>query len=392
MSAALLEDKLCRFLQGKWIGAKRVQGLQGGARALVLALAAAKCQRPMLIIAPSANDAETLHDELAFFLCEDRAMPPLRKRLHLLPSWEALPFERLSPPAEDIAGRLEALYKFVEEPAPVIVSSPAALMQKVIPKDVFKQSYLYLVAGQNLPREALLEHLLHWGFQNVPLVEELGDFSVRGGIVDVCSPGYARPLRLEFNGDVLESVRQFNVSSQRSEATLEDLIILPMKEFSLKRGGLQEILRALDQRAGELEMDRREKHHLIDSLREGIPFPGLEYLAPFFYPELVPIVSYLPANMLVWLDGADRVEAEAERFGQLVWQRCESAKEDRRLVPEARELFLNEHEWRAAFEPFPVVHGESLMVMTASDEARASTLTLESFLTGEIRHEAARPG
>jgi transcription-repair coupling factor (superfamily II helicase) len=266
-------------------------------------------------------------------------------------------------------------------------------MQKVIGKQAFRNSYIYLVAGQNLAREGLLEHLAQWGFQNVPLVEELGDFSVRGGIVDIYSPGYARPLRLEFDGDRLESVRQFNVSNQRSEEPQEDALILPMKEFSLKRGDMDEILRALDKRAGELEMDRREKNHVMESLREGIPFPGSEYLAPYFHREMAPIFSYLPQDTLIWLDGADRVEAESERFGRLVWQRCESAKEERRLVPEAQGLFLNEHEWRAALEPFSRVHGESLMVMAASAEAQASTLTVESFLTGDARQEtAARSG
>jgi transcription-repair coupling factor (superfamily II helicase) len=393
MSAAILKDKLNRFLQGRWSGARRVQGIQGGARALVLSLVSAGSRRPTLIVTPGANEAENLYDDLAFFLGEDRLLPPLRRRLHLLPSWEVLPFERLSPPPENIAGRLEALYKIVEEPAPILISTPAALMQRVLSKEAFRNSYLYLVAGQNLPRETLLDHLVQWGFQNVPLVEELGDFSVRGAIVDIYSPGYARPLRLEFDGDCLESVRQFNPSSQRSQEPQEDALILPMKEFSLKRGDMDEILRALDKRAGELEMDRREKHHLMDSLREGIPFPGVEYLAPYFHAELAPIFSYLPQDTLVWLDGADRVQAETERFGRLVWQRYESAKEERRLVPEAASLFINEHEWRAALEPFPRVHGELLMVMAASEEAQASTLTVESFLTSDVRHEtAARSG
>ncbi len=393
MSATILQDKLNRFLQGRWSGAKRVQGLQGGARAFVLSLVAAQSRRPLVIIAPSANEAEDLNDDLAFFLGEDRSLPPLRRRLHLLPSWEVLPFESLSPPAENIAARLEALYKIVEEPAPILIATPAALMQKVIGKEAFRNSYLYLVAGQNLAREALLDHLVQWGFQNVPLVEELGDFSVRGGIVDMYSPGYARPLRLEFDGDCLESVRQFNASSQRSEDPQEDALILPMKEFSAKRSGMDEILRALDKRAGELEMDRRERHHLMDSLREGIPFPGIEYLAPYFRPEMATIFSYLPPDTLLWLDGADRVEAESERFGRLVWQRGETAKEERRLVPEPGSLFLNEHEWRAALAPFSRVHGESLMVMAASQEAQASTLTLESFLTGDVRQDtAARTG
>jgi transcription-repair coupling factor (superfamily II helicase) len=393
MSAAILQEKLKRFLQGRWTGARRVQGLQGGARAFVLSLVAGASRRPLVIVAANANEAENLYDDLAFFLGEDRSLPPLRRRLHLLSSWEVLPFESLSPPAENIAARLEALYKIIEEPAPILISTPAALMQKVIGKEAFRNAYVYVVAGQNLAREQLLEHLVQWGFQNVPLVEELGDFSVRGGIVDIYSPGYSRPLRLEFDADRLESIRQFNASSQRSEEPQEDALILPMKEFSVKRGAIDDVLRALDKRAGELEMDRREKNHLMESLREGIPFPGVEYLAPYFVGEMAPVFSYLPEETLIWLDGADRVEAESERFGRLVWQRAESAKEERRLVPEAQALFLNEHEWRAALELFSRVHGESLMVMAASEEAQAATLTLESFLTTDMRQEtAARNG
>jgi transcription-repair coupling factor (superfamily II helicase) len=277
---ASFDEQLLRFVQGRWAGARRVQGIQGGARAFVIARVAASRHRPMLVLAPSASDAEDLYDDLAFFLGEERDLPPLRKRLHLLPSWEVLPFEKLSPPAENLAARLEALYKIIEDPAPLLISTPAALMQRVLNKEAFKTSYLYLVAGQDLERESLIDHLSRWGFQNVPLVEELGDFSVRGGIVDIYSPGYARPLRLEFEGDRLESVRQFNPSTQRSEAPQEDLLVLPMKEFSLKRGAMDEVLRVLDQRAADLEMDRREKHHLLDTLREGIAFPGIEYLAP----------------------------------------------------------------------------------------------------------------
>ena len=201
MTAIPLVERLEHFLHGTWTGAKRIQGLQGGARAFILSLAVARAQRPALIITASAREAENLYEDLAFFTGEERAMAPFRRRLHLFPSWEVLPFESLSPHPDNLAGRLEGLYKLVEETAPILVATPAALMQRVIPKNVLKQSYLYLVAGQDLSREPLLEHLVQWGFQNVPLVEERGDFSVRGGIVDIFSPGYGRPLRLEFDGD-----------------------------------------------------------------------------------------------------------------------------------------------------------------------------------------------
>src|SRR5262249_6377636 len=153
--------------------------------------------------------------------------------------------------------------------------------------------------------EALLEHLVQWGFQNVPLVEERGDFSVRGGIVDIFSSGYNRPLRLEFDGDRLESLREFNPSSQRSERSHEAFLLLPMKDFSLKRSGMDTVLRQLDDRARDLEIDWREKNRLLDALREGIPSPGMEFLLPYFYSSLVSIFSYLSPQTMIWLDAAD---------------------------------------------------------------------------------------
>jgi len=392
MSDPSLNDRLGRFLDGAWQGAKRVQGIQGGARAYVLSLVAARSRRPMLVVAATPREAENLYDDLTFFLGEERALAPLRRRLHLLPSWEVLPFEKLSPHPENVAARLEGLYKLVEEPAPILIATPAALLQKMIPRDALKRSYLYLVAGQTLMRETLLEHLVQWGYQNMPLVEERGDFSARGGIVDLFSPGYARPLRLEFDGDRLESIREFSPASQRSERPQEDLLLLPMKEFSLRRSGMDDILRKLDQLAADLEMDRREKKSLIESLREGIPFPGMEFLVPYFYPELVSLFAYLPQDALVWLDGADRVEAEAEKFARLAWERHEKAKEERRLVPFLEAIYLNEHEWRAELAPFAQVHGESLSILASSERAQESTLTVESFLTSDVRHETHLQG
>jgi transcription-repair coupling factor (superfamily II helicase) len=392
MSTLALADRLANFLRETWTGSKRVQGLQGGAHAFALSLIAEGGKRPMVIVAPGAREAENLYDDLAFFLDADAATEPLRSRLHLFPSWEVLPFENLSPHPENIAGRLEGLYKLVEEPAPILIATPAALMQRVIPKEALKRSYLYFVAGQNLPREPLLEHLVQWGFQNVPLVEERGDFSVRGGIVDVYPPGYSRPLRLEFDGDRLDSIREFNPSTQRTERSQEEMLLLPIKDFSLKGRGLEETLRRLDRRALELDVDRREKSHLLESLRAGIAVPGMEFLLPYFNPGLVPVFSYLPKQTLIWLAGADRVEAEAERFGRVAWERNKSAREERRLVAPVEELYLNEHEWREALAPFSVVHGESLTVLAASEQAQASTLDVESYLTADIRQETALHG
>ena len=310
MSEGHLRGRLQKFLHGNWTGVKRLQGVQGGARAYILSLVAEEIRRPIVIISPGARDAEDLFDDLTFFVGEERALAPLRKRLHLLPSWEVLPFEKLSPHPDNVAGRLEALYKLVEEPAPILIATPAALMQKVIPREALKRSYLYLVAGQELSRETLLEHLVQWGFQNVPLVEDRGDFSIRGGIVDLFSSGYACPLRLEFDGDRLESIREFSPATQRSQQSQEDMLLLPMKEFSLKRSGLDDTLRNIDQRGADLEIDRRDKHRLLESLREGIPFPGMEFFLTFTRSLRRSCRTCLPRHSSGWMA---RIELKRRR-------------------------------------------------------------------------------
>ncbi|HWO43408.1 MAG TPA: DEAD/DEAH box helicase, partial [Candidatus Eisenbacteria bacterium] len=392
MSVESLQQKLNRFLAGTWRGVKRVQGLQGGARAFVLSQALTSGSRPVLVIAPDARAAEALYRDLAFFVGETASLPPLGRRLHLFAPWEVLPFERLSPPADNVAARLEGLYKLLEEQAPVLVSCPAALMQKVPPPDALKRSYWYLVAGQELERDALAAHLTRWGFQNVPLVEERGDFSVRGGIIDLFPPGYGRPLRIELNGDRLESIREFNPATQRSERALEELLLLPMKEFSLRSEALEDAVRRVDARAGELEIERRAKSALLDALRQGLPFPGLEFLVPYFYPSLATVFSYLPPETLIWIDRAERVSAEAERFARLSWERNAKAREEGSLVPTASELYLSEHDWRDALARFPQVAAESLKVLVAPESGADSVLDVETYLP-DIEHEtAARHG
>src|SRR5262249_33182746 len=139
----------------------------------------------------------------------------------------------------------------------------------------------------------------------------------------------------------------------------------------------------------ELDLDRREKQALLDSIRAGIPFPGIEFLAPYFCQELVPLFSYLPAETLIWFDGFDRVEAESERFGQLALERYQRAKEERHLVAPVERIYLNEHEWRAELQQFSQVAGEALTVMAASERAQEATLTVESFLTSDLGLQTA---
>jgi len=387
MIASSLQEQLKSFLPAKGRGVRRVHGLKGGTGSYLLSLITGQTNRPLLIVAPTTREAENLFSDLAFFLGDKKHFSPLQRRLHLLPAWDVLPFEKLSPHPDHVAARLEGLYYLLEGQAPLLISTPAALMQKVLPKESLKQSYLYLVKDQDVSRENLLEHLVGWGFQNVPLVEERGDFSIRGGIVDLFPPAYSRPLRLEFFGDRLDSIREFNPSTQRSETHHEELLLLPAKEFSLRRARVNEVVRDIDRRAADLEIGRKEKNSLLESLREGIPFAGMEFFVPYFYPTLAPIFSYLPPETLIWLDQAAQVKAEVERFKNLTWQRGVKAKEEGRFAPPVESLYLNEEEWEEGISPFSQVHSESLDVVTVAEDSLGSFLSVKSHPNTDLHQE-----
>jgi transcription-repair coupling factor (superfamily II helicase) len=388
MNPAGLDKTLKALVQSGWIGEKRLHGLKGGAPAFFLSRLATLSRRPILAVAPTAREAEGLFSDLTFFLSENGASDPLSKRIHLFPSWEILPLEKLSPHPENVQARLEGMYHLIESRAPVLISTPAALMQRVIAKEHFRRSYSYLVSGEELDREAFMEHLVGWGYQRVPLVEERGEFSVRGAIFDLYAPAYVQPVRLEFDGDRLESIREFHPATQRSHAEKQELVVLPVKEVTLRRPGeIGDIVRRVERRAEEIELPRKEKNALLDSLREGVPFVGLEQLLPYFHPELSPLFAYLPPDTLVWLDQAARVEAEAERFAGECRERAERAKEESRFFPAWDSLYLSEAEWREALCAFPQIHVEPLDVVPPAGKGAADFFSVRSYVNTDLRLE-----
>ena len=386
MSASAPLENLKPLLSAQWTGEKRLHGLKGGARSYLLSLIAERRREPILVVTPTAREAEQLFLDLSFFLGEEQETAPLGKRLHLFPSWEILPFENLSPHPDSIAARLEGLYHLIEGQAPILVSTPSALMQRVIPREALKRSYRYLVVGEENAREGLLEHLVSWGFQRVPLVEERGDFSVRGGIVDIFPPAYLLPMRLEFSGDLLESIREFNPATQRSQGELQELLLLPMKEFSVRRDDIEAIAREIDKRAAELELGRKEKNSLIESLREGIPFAGMEFFVPYFYPALSTIHSYLPPETLLWIDESAHVEAEAEHFERLGWERGARAKEQGRFAAPNETLYLSAEEWKEGLRPFSQVRSEPLDIVPSRAKA-GDSFAIKSYHNTDLHAE-----
>ena len=385
MTSPSLDDKISQLLTHEWRGEKRISGLHGSAKAYAVFLAARHLDCPLVVLVPTVKEAERLFLDLSFFLGEEAVASPLERRLHLFPGWDILPFESLSPNPDHLAARMESLHRLAQQPAPLLVTTPAAVMQRVVPRESFRSAHF--IEGQEVDREKLLWQLSSLGFARAPLVEERGDFSVRGGIVDIFPPAYDRPMRMEFADDRIDSIREFDPRTQRSRSHHEELLLLPMKEFASGAQTSRETLARIEERADDLGFTRKDKRALLESVREGVRFAGMEFLAPYFYDRPLPsILAHLPRRGIVWWDQPARVEEELERFEKLVTQRASKAAAEGRFHPHAEALYLDPDGWRKEAAAFRQIHSESLDVL-ASPDAASSTLSVRSYANADLHSE-----
>src|SRR5688572_18715411 len=355
----------------------RVTGLRGSAPALFLARLAAVERRPVIAIVPDAVAAETFVAALRFYL-GDAGGTPLERRVHLLPGWDVPPFEPLSPSRETLAARAEGLYHLLHTPDPLIVTTPDGWGQRCVTRETFRQAVRYLVTGERIARDEVVEGLLDWGYHRVPLAQDPGDVAVRGGILDVFPAGYARPVRLELLGDEIERIRTFDPSSQRSEAVLEEVLLLPVREFS--RTHLSPATaRIVDQRAGELGVKRSERVELVEAIRSGLVVPGLDQLLPLLHERLETLAEHLPPNALVWMQGPAEVEASAEEWWRRLASLADAAAHAGHVFVPPAQLHLDERAWRASLATRPRLEIESLEEL-AADALRVASHTTD--LTG----------
>jgi transcription-repair coupling factor (superfamily II helicase) len=356
----------------------RVSGLRGSAPALCLARLLAARPRPIVVTLSGAAEAEAFAGDVRFFLGDAALGGPLGRRVHYLPAWEIPPFEALSPARETVAARMEGLYHLLQTSAPVIVTTADAWLQRGLPRGVFAEAVTYLVAGERVAPDALAQRLVEWGYHRVPLVQDAGDLALRGGLLDVFPAGYCRPIRLDFLGDTVENLREFDPASQRSLDRLEDVLLLPMREFGLARLG-PDVARRIDARAAELGLARQERRDLVEAARERLVLPGTEQLLPYLYDEPGTLADYLPAGTVLWMLSGGEVESAVEAGWAQVETHAVEAARAGRFHPPPERLYVTPGAWREALagrsrievEGLDLLEGDGLRVTTYSTEGLA---------------------
>ena len=302
----------------------RTQNLKGSARGYLLARVARSLEVPLVCVTQDEDEAEKLAHDLGFFLGGEGDL--LHPNVVHMPGDEVLPYDELSPDPTLVSGRLGALFHLNQATRfPALVLSIRALMKRVLPQSLMSGLSEHVRVEQDYERDALARKLVEMGYASVPLVEDAGTFSIRGDIIDVFSPLYPRPVRLEFFGDIIESMRAFDPETQRTVDSLKELVLPPTRELlfnSHTRPNAEAAIRAAAERTNIPTSRVRER---LDAIREGMHSVGMEAMLPgFFAGGLSTVFDYLgkwsTRQPLFYLDdpmGIDRavahLEAELER-------------------------------------------------------------------------------
>ena len=206
------------------------------------------------------------------------------------PAWDCLPYDRVSPSAEVVARRLHTLAAMRETPdrPRIVVTTANALIQKLLPASVLGASARVAKVGGTIDMDDLSRWLSDNGFERTPTVREAGEYAVRGGIIDLFVPGADEPLRLDFFGDTLESIRAFDPLSQRTTAQSAEVALLPMSEVILDDESIARFRRSYLSLFGAAPKDDA----LYAAVTERRRYAGVEHWAALFYEEMDTFFDY----------------------------------------------------------------------------------------------------
>jgi transcription-repair coupling factor (superfamily II helicase) len=278
-----------------------LSGLTTTAKALYLVLLWQATERNLMVVVDGNKEAEALAELVDTFF--DLLVTSDFPRPQVIPAFDVLPTQRLSPHSEISEQRAVGLWRLASRKTTITITPVAAALLRTESAEFYRQLALTLRVGEEIPLEDLLSHLESIGYEKRDPVEMVGEYSLRGGILDIFPAEASKPIRIELFGDLIESIRRFDVDTQRSVMKIAETTLLPLAEYPKSRELLSELA-----------------DH-IDVASPGDPFPGWEFLVPLVRPRTQSLLS-LAENPVVVLDEPEQVTAAAERL----WKRLDDPR------------------------------------------------------------------
>ncbi|MEG2031508.1 MAG: transcription-repair coupling factor [Janthinobacterium sp.] len=328
------------------------------AYALALAALALKARGQMLaVVVAQASDGQRLLDEIPWFGGKEL-------RCHLLPDWETLPYDAFSPHQDLVSERLATLHEIQTRQCDVLIVPATTALVRLAPPSFLAAYTFFFKKGETLDEARLKSQLTLAGYSHVSQVMSPGEYSVRGGLLDLFPMGSALPYRLDLFGDTIETIRTFDADTQRSLYPVHEVRLLPGREFPM-----DEAARTTFRNRWREQFEGDPSRSVVyKDISSGIASAGIEYYLPLFFEQTATLFDYLPPDASLALVG--EIDADIKRFWTDTQSRYRFLKADRErpiLPPEA--LFLSDEQFFGLAKPYP------RLAIAKSNDALASELS-----------------
>ena len=320
---------------------RRFTRLAGSSDALALARLA-RDETPLAVVAATALDAQRLVDELAWF---DPAL-----RVCLLPDWETLPYDQFSPHQDLVSERLATLYRIQRGEFDIMVAPAATALVRLCPPSYIAARTFFLKSKEQLDLASIREQLATAGYQHVTQVVAPGEVCFRGGLIDLFPMGSTLPYRIDLDDETIETIRTFDVDSQRTLYAVNEIRLLPAREFPLDEAGRVRFR----SRWRELFEGDPSKKRLYRDISNGIPAAGIEYYLPLFFESVATLFDYLPRGSTLVLH-RDVSSAVNEFWRDTTLRHRMAGGDPDRPVLAAPQLFVPAEEFFVRAKDFPQI-------------------------------------
>lgn len=311
-----------------------------GADALAISEITEQNQNLTVVVTPDTRSAVRLSRVLSELSSQN---------VCLFPDWETLPYDTFSPHQEIISSRLSALFHLQNAKKGIFLLPISTLMQRLCPPQYLQHNVLLIKKGDRLVIDKMRLQLEAAGYRAVEQVLEHGEYAVRGALLDLFPMGSAVPFRLDFFDDEIDSIRTFDVDTQRTLDEINSINLLPAHEFPTDDKGIEFFRTQFRETFSEI---RRDPEHIYQQISKGTLISGIEYWQPLFFAEMATLFDYLPEQTL-FVD-MENNQTQGERFYQDAKQRYEQRKVDpmRPLLPPEK-LWLNVDEVNRRLKSYP---------------------------------------
>jgi len=324
-------------------GRVSITGLRGAAHG-VIASAVANTN-PLCCIVADEHQVQILEQDIRLFT---------KRNVLQYPGHEIPPYTPLSPDQQITATRLSSLYRFKEGSGTILITSIEALLRRIMPSTLLTSTAEYIEAGEDCDQDDLIRNLDYLGYEKVALVQSVGDFSLRGGIIDIYPPPFMvdaktlheGPIRLDFFGDTIDSLRSFDPFTQRSTGEIGEATLLPVTDIliSSDKKDQRAVARKLQELAESCNWESVEAARISQRSGSGMRFAGMEFFLPLYYAKAnepsSSVFDFFPQNTKLLLVDPEGISQSMRLTLERIEENYESALQTRSPALPPEEIFL----------------------------------------------------